>query len=184
MTQAANPFFGKFKTPRETAPFDKIKITDYEPAFQEGIRQHQKEVDAIVNQRSTPTFENSIEALERSGSLLNKVSTIFFAVSEAEGNDEMMAISQRISPILSEHGNNINLNERLFERVKFVYDKKGELDLSPEQMALLNDTYESMVRKGANLKGENREKYRKLTTELNQLTLTFGQNLLKATNSF
>ena len=117
MTQAANPFFGKFKTPRETAPFDKIKITDYEPAFQEGIRQHQKEVDAIVNQRSTPTFENTIEALERSGSLLNKVSTIFFAVSEAEGNDEMMAISQRISPILSEHGNNINLNERLFERV-------------------------------------------------------------------
>ena len=86
MTQAANPFFGKFKTPRETAPFDKIKITDYEPAFQEGIRQHQKEVDAIVNQRSTPTFENTIEALERSGSLLNKVSTIFFAVSEAEGN--------------------------------------------------------------------------------------------------
>ena len=96
MTQAANPFFGKFKTPRETAPFDKIKITDYEPAFQEGIRQHQKEVDAIVNQRSTPTFENTIEALERSGNLLNKVSTIFFAVSEAEGNDEMMAISQRI----------------------------------------------------------------------------------------
>lgn len=184
MTQAANPFFGKFKTPRETAPFDKIKITDYELAFQEGIRQHQKEVDAIVNQRSTPTFENTIEALERSGNLLNKVSTIFFAVSEAEGNDEMMAISQRISPILSEHGNNINLNEKLFERVKFVYDKKGELDLSPEQMALLNDTYESMVRKGANLKGENREKYRKLTTELNQLTLTFGQNLLKATNSF
>ncbi|WP_455496974.1 M3 family metallopeptidase [Coprobacter sp.] len=184
MTQAENPFFGKFKTPRETAPFNKIKITDYEPAFQEGIRRHQKEIDAIVNQRSLPTFENTIEALDRSGNLLNRVASIFFALSEAESNDEMMAISQRISPILSEHGNNINLNEKLFERVKFVYDKKNELNLTPEQLALLNNTYEGMARKGANLKGNDREKYRKLTAELSQLTITFGQNLLKATNNF
>ena len=98
MTQAANPFFGKYKTPYETVPFDKIKITDYEPAFEKGMAEHQKEIDAIVNQRSMPTFENTIEALDRSGQLLRRVANVFFALLSAESTPEMMEISQRISP--------------------------------------------------------------------------------------
>ncbi|MBO1735386.1 MAG: peptidase M3 [Coprobacter sp.] len=184
MTQAANPFFGKYKTPYETVPFDKIKITDYEPAFEKGMAEHQKEIDAIVNQRSMPTFENTIEALDRSGQLLSRVANVFFALLSAESTPEMMEISQRISPKLSEHSNNISLNEKLFERIKFVYDKRDLLELTPEQRMLLDETYDSMARQGANLQGEDREKYRALSSELSQLTLTFGQNVLKEQNLF
>ena len=176
MTQAANPFFGKYKTPHETTPFNKIKVTDYEPAFEEGMRQHQKEIDVIINQRAIPTFENTIEALDASGKLLNRVANVFFALLEAESNDDMIEISQRISPKLTEHSNNITLNEKLFERVKFVYDKRNDLNLTAEQLMLLTETYEGMAKKG--------EKYRKLSTELSQLTLQFGHNVLKATNQF
>ncbi|MFR0835844.1 MAG: M3 family metallopeptidase [Barnesiella sp.] len=184
MTQAANPFFGKYKTPYETVPFDKIKITDYEPAFEKGMAEHQKEIDAIVNQRSMPTFENTIEALDRSGQLLSRVANVFFALLSAESTPKMMEISQRISPKLSEHSNNISLNEKLFERIKFVYDKRDLLELTPEQRMLLDETYDSMARQGANLQGEDREKYRALSSELSQLTLTFGQNVLKEQNLF
>ncbi len=184
MTQAANPFLGKYNTPFGTAPFDKIKTEHYEPAFEEGIRQHQNEIDAIVNQRSVATFENTIEALDRSGDLLTRVSNVFFALLSAESDDEMMEISQRVSPKLSEHSNNVNLNEGLFQRVKAVYDRRSELNLSPEQEMLLNETYNNFVRSGANLKGTDREKYRELSSELNKLTLIFGQNVLKETNRF
>ncbi len=184
MTQAINPFLGKYKTPYGTAPFDKIKTEHYEPAFEEGIRQHQKEIDAIVNQKSVPTFENTIEALDRSGDLLTRVSNVFFALLSAESNDEMMEISQRISPKLSEHSNNINLNEGLFQRVKAVYDHREEINLTPEQNMLLNETYNGFVRCGVNLSGTDKEKYRELSSELNKLTLTFGQNVLKETNLF
>lgn len=184
MAQAINPFLGKYKTPYETAPFDKIKTEHYEPAFEEGIRQHQKEIDAIVNQKSAPTFENTIEALDRSGDLLTRVSNVFFALLSAESNDEMMEISQRVSPKLSEHSNNINLNEGLFLRVKSVYDNREKMSLTPEQDMLLNETYNGFVRSGANLSETDKEKYRKLSSELNKLTLTFGQNVLKETNRF
>ena len=184
MAQAANPFFGTYKTPHQTVPFDKIKLSHYEPAFKKAIEENQKEIDAIVNQRSTPTFENTIEALDRSGRMLNRVANVFFAVLSAEGNDEMMEISQRVQPMLSEHSNNISLNEKLFERIKFVYDRRDQLDLTPEQQMLLKETYESFALSGAELQGEDREKYRKLSSELSQLTLDFGQNVLKETNLF
>ncbi len=184
MTQAINPFLGKYKTPYGTVPFDKIKTAHYEPAFEEGIRQHQKEIDAIVSQKSAPTFENTIEALDRSGDLLTRVSNVFFALLSAESDDEMMEISQRISPKLSEHSNNINLNEGLFQRVKAVYDHQEEMNLTPEQKMLLNETYNGFVRCGANLSGADKEKYRELSSELSKLTLTFGQNVLKETNLF
>ncbi|MCH5328833.1 MAG: M3 family metallopeptidase [Coprobacter sp.] len=184
MTQAANPFFKKYNTPHETPPFDKISVSDYEPAFEEGMRRHRKEVDAIVNQRSLPTFENTIEALEFSGQLLDRVSNVFFVLLDAEGNDEMIEISERLSPRLTEHKNSINLNEKLFERVKFVYDRRNELGLTPEQMKLLVKTYEGMVKNGANLRDEAKESYRRLTAELSQLTLQFGHNVLRATNRF
>ena len=184
MIQASNPFLSKYRTPYSTAPFDKIKTEHYEPAFEAGIRQHQQEIDAIVNQRSTPTFENTIEALDRSGDLLTRVSSVFFALLSAESNDEMMEISQRISPKLSEHSNNINLNEGLFQRVKTVYDNREKMNLTPEQTMLLTETYNGFVRSGANLSGADKERYRQLSSELSQLTLTFGQNVLKETNRF
>lgn len=184
MTQASNPFLSKYRTPYGTAPFDQIKTEHYEPAFEAGIRQHQQEIDAIVNQRSIPTFENTIEALDRSGDLLTRVSSVFFALLSAESNDEMMEISQRISPKLSEHSNNINLNEGLFQRVKAVYDNREKMNLTPEQTMLLTETYNGFVRSGANLSGADKERYRQLSSELSQLTLTFGQNALKETNRF
>ena len=184
MIQASNPFLSKYRTPYSTAPFDKIKTEHYEPAFEAGIRQHQQEIDAIVNQRSTPTFENTIEALDRSGDLLTRVSSVFFALLSAESNDEMMEISQRISPKLSEHSNNINLNEGLFQRVKAVYDNREEMNLTPEQTMLLTETYNGFVRSGAILSGTDKERYRQRSSELSQLTLTFGQNVLKETNRF
>ncbi len=131
-----------------------------------------------------PTFENTIEALDRSGQMLNRVASAFFALLSAESNDEMMEISQRVQPMLSEHSNNISLNEKLFDRIKFVYDRRDQLDLTPEQKTLLKETYESFALSGAELKGEDREQYRKLSSELSQLTLTFGQNVLKETNLF
>ncbi len=185
MAQAANPFYGKYNTPHETVPFDKIKLSHYEPAFKKAMAENQKEINAIVNQRSMPTFENTIEALDRSGAMLERVASAFYALLSAEGNEEMMEISQRIQPLLSEHSNNINLNEKLFQRIKYVYDRRDQLtDLTPEQQMLLEKTYQGMASSGAILEGEDREKYRALSSELSQLTLTFGQNVLKETNQF
>ncbi len=182
--QAADPFSGNYSTPHGTIPFNKIKLSDYEPAFKKGIKLQEQEIAAIVNQRSTPTFENTIVALDRSGSYLNRVASVFFALLSAESNDEMMAISQSVQPLLSEHSNNISLNERLFERIKFVYEHRDAVELTPEESMLLEETYESFARNGANLQGADRERYRELSTELSNLTLTFGQNALRATNAF
>lgn len=184
MIQAQNPFLGKYNTPHETAPFDKIKTEHYEPALLEGMKQHAAEVDAIVNNPATPDFQNTIVALERSGVLLNRVSTVFGNLMSAETNDEMEAIAQKMMPLLSEHSNNINLNEKLFARVKAVYSQKDKLGLNTEEMRLLEDTYQGFVRRGANLEGAAKEKYRELSTELSKLTLQFGQNNLKEVNNY
>lgn len=182
--QSQNPFLESYKTPHGTPPFDKIKNEDYEPAFKKGIEQHQIEVDNIINNPQAPTFENTIVALEESGKLLNKVSSVFFNLLSAESNDEMMMISQRVSPLLSEHGNNINLNEKLFERVKAVYNQRNNLGLNPEQIRLTEKTYENFEDSGANLSKEDKETYRKLSSDLSQLTLNFGQNVLRETNKY
>ena len=185
MTHAANnPFFGKFKTPFETPPFDKIKIEHYEPAFDEGIKQMEKEVQEIANNPQPATFENTVVALERSGKLLETVSSVFFNVLGAEANDEMMEISQRVSPKLSQTSNNIFLNEKLLARVKSIYDKKEQLNLSTEDAKLLEDLYESFKANGATLNKDDKEKYRKLSMDLSMLTLQFDQNALKDKNRF
>ncbi len=183
-TQKENPFFEAYQTPHGTVPFDKIKLEHYEPAFQKAIEENQQEINAIVNQRSMPTFENTIEALDRSGQLLSRVANVFFALLSAESNDEMMEISQHVQPLLSEHSNNINLNEKLFERIKYVYDRRDSLELTTEQLMLVEETYKGMALSGAELEGEAREQYRALSSELSQLTLAFGQNALKETNLF
>ncbi len=184
MTQAANPFLTKLSTPHQTAPFDKIQIAHYEPAFDEGMKQQNAEIDAIVNNPEAPSFANTIEALEASGKLLSFVSSVFFNLNSAESSDEMMALSQKISPKLTEHGNNISLNEKLFARVKAVYLNKNSLNLTTEQKQLLENTFIGFEKSGANLTGADKDKYRQLSTDLSKATLTFGQNGLKETNNY
>jgi len=185
MTQTThNPFFFSYNTPFETPPFNEIKNEHFEPAFDEGIKRLDSEVQAIANDTQPATFENTIIALERSGRLLNKVSSAFFNILNAEANDEIMEISQRISPKLSESSNNIFLNEKLFARVKNVYEQKDRLNLSTEDTKLLEETFESFSVRGANLNPEDKEKYRKLSTDLSVLSLRFDQNALKDKNRY
>lgn len=184
MAQAANnPFFGKYKTPHETIPFHKIKNSHFEPAFDEGIKQMKAGIDQIAGNPAPATFENTIVALENNGEQLERVSNAFFNLLSAESNDEMMEISQRVSPKLSECSTYALLNDKLFERIKAVYEKKNTLNLNTEDAKLLEETYDSFASNGANLSAEDKETYRKLSAELNRLTLTFDQNVLKDENS-
>ena len=184
MTQKKNPLLTPFTDLHETAPFDKIKTTDFEPAISEAIALHQAEIDSIVQQSEAPTFKNTIEALELSGSKLSRITSIFFNLLNANGDDEMIAASERISPLLTEHHNNINLNETQFQSVKTVYEQRDSLSLTLEERRLLSETYDGMARNGANLEGEARERYRELSNELSRLSLKFESNVLKATNAF
>lgn len=185
MTDAKNnPFLSNYKTPYETPPFNKIKNEHFEPAFDEGIAQLQKEVDAIVANQAKPTFDNTIVPLERSGKLLSKVSHVFFNLLSAESNDEMMDISMRVSPKLTESSNNIYLNEALFKRVKSIYDERDALHLNKEDSVLLEETFKSFADKGANLSDSDKEVFRKLSSELSILTLSFNQNALKDKNRY
>lgn len=185
MMQAQNnPFLSDYGTPFNAAPFDKIKPEHYEPAFDQAIAELQKEVNAIVNNPDVPTFANTVAALERSGKLMSKVTPVFFNVLGAESTDELMEISKRISPKLSESSNNIYLNEVLFERVKTVYGQKEQLDLSIEDKRLLEKVYTSFERRGATLDEQGKATYRKLSTALSLLSLNFNQNALKDMNRF
>ena len=182
--QAQNPFFEKYSTPHGTVPFEKIKTEHYEPAIREGINRHNAEIDAITNNPEAATFANTVAAYEKSGELLNQVSTVFGNLLSAETNDDMQELAKSIMPLLSEHGNNITLNEKLFARIKAVYDQKDQANLTPEQSKLLEKVYNSFVRSGANLEGEAKEQYRALSKELSLLTLQFGENNLKETNDY
>lgn len=179
-----NPFLESFNTPHQTVPFDKISLEHFEPAIKEGIRQHESEIDGIANSPSEPDFENTIVALEKSGQLLSLVSTVFENLNSAETSDAMQELALRLAPELSKHQTNISLNERLFERVRFVYENQTRWDLNEEQKRLLEITYQSFVRSGANLKGEKKDKYRQLTQDLSMATLKFSENVLKETNDF
>lgn len=179
--QRPNPFFGDYGTPHETAPFDRIRIEDYEPAFHEGMKQDSAFIDGIVNDPEAPTFENTI-AKTAPDNLLSRVSNVFFNLLHAETCDAMDELAQKMSPLLTEHANNIMLNEKLFARVKAVYDSHP--DLQPEEQMLLEKSYDGFIRSGANLSPEDKETFRTLSTELSQLTLQFSQNNLKETNAY
>lgn len=181
---AGNPLLETYKTPHQTIPFDKIKIEHYMPAFEEAMKQHDAEIKAIVENPKPATFENTIVALDRSGLLLTKVSSPFYNLLSAETNDEMQAIAQKVSPLFTEHSNAIRLNEKLFARVKAVYDMKGQLKLTPEQQMLLKKTYDGFADNGANLSEKDKAIYRELSKEMSMLTLNFGQNALKETNKW
>ena len=179
-----NPLLKKFKTAYTTAPFTSIKNEHFKPAFIEGIKIAKQEIDKIINNKSVPTFENTIEALEFSGEKLDRISSIFFNLNSAETSDEIQKIAQEVSPLLTEFSNDITLNKALFKRIQLVYDIKDELNLTPEQLMLLSKKYKSFVRNGANLSEEKKIELRKIDTELSKLKLKFGENVLAETNAF
>ncbi|MCM1070825.1 MAG: M3 family metallopeptidase [[Clostridium] fimetarium] len=177
----AKPFT---ETVHGTAPFANITNADYEPAIDRGIDLARKEIQAIATNPEAPTFENTIVALDRSGKDLDRVLNIFYNLLEADSDDEMMEISMRVTPKLSDYSTSIILNQDLWKRVKAVYDGRGALKLTPEQQTLLQKTYDSFALSGANLEGADREEYRKLSSELSELTTKFGQNVLKELNTY
>lgn len=174
----------QFSTPYNTAPFSQISNKDFLPAFKIAIKKAKEEIDAIVSNTENATFENTIEALEFSGQELDRLSSIFFNLNSAETNDEIQQIAQDVSPMLSEFGNDITLNEDLFKRIKSVYDSKEQLELTTEQQTLLDKRYKSFSRNGANLPEDKKAQLRGIDKEQSQLKLKFGENILAETNTF
>lgn len=181
---AQNPLTSEFTTPHNTPPFSQINSSLYEEAIDKAIETGLSEVEAICNQRSVPDFENTIVALENSGQDLDRVLNIFYNLLEADSDDTMMEISMRVAPKISEYSTAISLNERLWDRIKQVYDNRERFNLSPEEQMLLQNTYDSFARNGANLEGEDRETYKNLSSRLSQLTTQFGQNVLRELNTY
>ena len=184
MTEYNNPFLTTYQTPFETTPFHLIKTEHFEPAMEKGMEEHNREVEAITHNPNEPTFSNTIVALEKSGALLDRVSTVFGNLLSAETSDELEALAERMMPRLSEHSNNISLNEKLFARIKQVYDQTDLNTLNQEERMLLQNTYHSFIRNGANLSPDQKERFRELSAELSVLTLKFSQNKLKETNQY
>ena len=179
-----NPFFGTYNTPHGTVPFDQIKLEHYEPAIVEGIAQQKAEIDAIVNNPEAPTFANTIEPYELSGDLLERTTNVFANQLSANTCDELQELANKLMPMLSEHENDIFLNEKLFARIKQVYDNRNNEQLNAEQLKLLEDIYIGFTRSGANLNDEQKATLRELTKQLSLLSLQFSNNLLKETNDY
>ena len=184
MTEYQNPFLTAYHTPHQTVPFHLIKVEHYEPAIHQGMEEHNREIDAIINNPEEPTFDNTIVALEKSGRLLERITTVFGNLLSAETSDEMETIAERVMPLLSEHNSNIYLNERLFARIKEVYFNTDQGTLSQEDNMLLINTYDGFIRSGANLTNDKKERFRQISSELSVLTLRFSQNKLKETNNY
>jgi peptidyl-dipeptidase Dcp len=181
--QPGNPLLEKWDTPFQTPPFNSIRSEHFLPAFQEGMKEELAEVDAIAGNPDAPTFINTIAALEKSGKLLERVSRVFGCLTGAEMNDEIQKISEAVDPMLARHGDDINLNPKLFSRIKALYDAKETLGLNPEEGTLLENYYKRFVRSGANLNGEDKAKLRAINEELSNLFVKFRQNHLNQTNA-
>lgn len=180
----SNPFLTEFQTPNGVPPFDKIKLEHYEPAFLKGIEEQNQHIQAIIDNPEKPSFDNTIAALDSSDPILDRVSPIFFNMTEAETTDSLTQLSIKIAPLLSEHQDNISLNGDLFKRVNAVYQQKDSLHLNSEQIRLLDKTYKSFVRAGANLDAEKQARLREINKELSTLGLTFSNNVLNENNAF
>ena len=186
LTPRKNPFFEPYNTPHDTAPFDRIRLEDFEEAFMEGIRRDDEQIEKIINNPAKPTFDNTIinvdDEKDNYYDLLSRVSTVFFNLLSAETNDEMDALAQKLSPILTKHANDIRLNERLFERIKYVH--RHHRRLTAEEKTLLDNCYDGFVRSGALLDAEGKARLRSLTEEASMLGLQFSQNLLKEQKAY
>ena len=176
-----NIFYRPFRTTGGAVPFDRITTADYEPAIREGIKEHDAQVKAIAGNEAVATFENTIVALDRAGEMLNRVLGVFYPMLSANADDELLAVSERMAPLLSEHFNSITLNEQLWQRVKYVHDHFDEGKYDVEDRMLMLETFDGFVRSGANLVGADRDRYRELSKRLTELTLKFDQNALKET---
>ena len=183
---ASNPFLTEFQTPYGTPDFSRIKPEHYEPAFLQGMEQQNKEIKAIVENPEAPTFENTIVALDNSGEILNRVSGVFFALAEADTNEELMALEAKIAPMLSEHSDNIYLNADLYKRVAALHDQEeaGTLKLTTEQHYLLDKYYKGFIRSGAGLDAAKQERLRAINKELSTLTIEFGNHVLAENNAY
>lgn len=179
-----NPFLTDYDTPFEVPPFDEIKNSHFKPAFEEGLKNHNQEIDSIVQIEEEANFENTIVALENSGKLLSRVSRVFYNLNSANTNDEIQDLAKELAPRLSAHWDEIYLNEGLFERVKNVYDNQSNFNLDSEDKKLLEETYKGFVRSGANLSDQDKEKLKEINSKISELTTDFGQNLLAETNDF
>jgi len=182
--EALNPFFTTYKTPHQTLPFDKVKLEHYLPAFEKAFALHDKEISKITSNTALPTFENTILALEYSGKMLKDVSAVFYTMTGSENTNELMALASKVATLQTEHSNRINLDEKLFARVKVLFDQKDSFTWSSDQKKLLEDTYEDFVESGAALKGADRDTYRNLSVKLSSLEENFHQNSLQATNQY
>ncbi|MGL5317338.1 MAG: M3 family metallopeptidase, partial [Bacteroidales bacterium] len=179
-----NPFFTKWETPFGIPPFEMIDAAHYLPAFEAGFAQHNQEIDSIAAQAIEPNFKNTIEGIDFSGELLNNVTYVFFNLTDAETNDSLQTIAEEISPRLSEHDDNIYMNDALFARVKMVYDNQDKENLTPEQKRVLDLYYKNFVRSGALLDKEQKDKLKQINKELALLQLKFDNNVLEETNNF
>ena len=182
--RSGNPFLAQWDTPLGVPPFDEIKLEHYEPAFQRAMKRQKKEIGAIADSPSAPTFENTIEALDRSGAMLKRVSHVFFAMRSSMTTDDLEAVAKEVAPKLSKHGDEIRLNEALFQRICAVYEQREELDLNPEQQKLLEEQYKDFVRGGARLPADKKERLKEINADLSLLSLKFGENVLKEENRF
>jgi peptidyl-dipeptidase Dcp len=182
--QGQNPFFSEWTTPFGVPPFDQIKNENYLPAFEKGMAEQKGEIKAITDNKAAPTFENTIFALDQSGDLLEKVGSVFYGLNSANTSMEMQEIAKKVSPLTTQHSDDIYLDAALFSRVKAVYDQRDKLGLDPDQKRLVEETYKDFVHSGVNLPPEKQVILRELNKQISMLQLTFGQNLLAETNSF
>ena len=182
--QTTNPLLQEFKTPFGVPAFDQIKPEHFKPAFEAAMKQQKENIAVLLKKRAMPTFENTILAIEESGELLNRISPVFYNLTSANTSPELEKISKELAPVMSQHSDDIYLNTGLFKRVKQIYDNQSKISLTKEQARLLEKTYKSFVRSGANLNAEQQAKMRQINKEMSLLTLNFGQNLLAETNSY
>ncbi len=183
-SDSENPLLAEWNTPFEIPPFEQVKPEHYMPAFIEAMAQEKAEIEAIVNNPAEPDFENTIVALDKSGKLLSRVSSVFGSDNGVNSNEQLRAIAKELSPLTSAHNSEISLNQGLFERVKAVYEKRDSLNLRPDQMRLLTETYKSFERNGANLPADKKEELKAVNAEIAAMQLAFGQNLLKETAAY
>lgn len=183
-TTEQNPFFAEYNTPFGVPPFNQIREEHFLPAFKKGIRIEQDEIEKIANNPAVPTFENTLEAMEKSGQLLDRVKQVFSNLKSANTNDQIQAIARQVSPMLSRHHDDIMMNKKLFQRIKTIYEKKASLNLTPEQGRLLDEYYKDFMRSGAGLDDKQKEELRDINQQLSLLSLRFGENVLKEDNNF
>ena len=182
--EAPTPFLSEYTTPFQVPPFDQIKNEHYMPAFEAGMAEQQAEIDAIVNNPETPTFENTILPFDKSGQILDRVSNVFFNLNECLTNDEMIAIAEEVLPMLSKHSDTIMMNPKLFERIDYVYQHRDEMDLDDQQIRVVEKYHQDFIRSGAGLPANKQEELSKINEQLSTLSLQFGNNLLKENSNY